>query len=96
MKGADGVFCWDLNGRPEITPGEVEPTQTEFAGNMRVQYDEWYRSMSETERGKRSMRARSRFLLGVTRPKNLQNWSRLTNNLLLKQLPFLMPLSPIF
>ena len=31
------------------------------------------------------LHAKSRFLLGITRPKNLQGWNRLTNKLLLKQ-----------
>ena len=41
VKGSDGIFYWDLNRKPEVTPGGVMPPQTEFVGNMRQQYDTW-------------------------------------------------------
>ena len=50
MKGADGVFHWNLNRRPEVTPGGVQPPQTEYVGNVRVQYSNWYKSMAEQVR----------------------------------------------
>ena len=87
MKGADGVFCWDLNRRPEITPGEVKPTQTEYVGNMRQSYAEWWAGMQEqwttlaenNPTMQSMLMARSKSLVGTTRPKNIKNWNRMTN-----------------
>ena len=49
IKGADGVFYWDLNRKPEITPGGVMPTKTEYVSNMRQAYDTWYKTMQEQD-----------------------------------------------
>ena len=49
IKGPDGVFYWDLNRKPEITPGGVMPTKTEYVGNMRQAYDTWYKTMQEQD-----------------------------------------------
>merc|ERR1719393_855730 len=60
---------------------------------MRANYDSWYKTMMEqdailTENNPTMvslLHAKSRKLLGVTRPKNLQGWSKLTAKLMLKQ-----------
>ena len=93
IKGTDGVFFWDLNRRPEITPGGVMQGKTEFVGNMRKNYLEWYATMKEQDRvltennpsmvsnPKLSLlHAKPKFLLGRTDPSNLQGWNRLLHH----------------
>jgi hypothetical protein len=58
----------------------VMPTKTEFVGNMRHNYDSWFKTMQEQNTVLLEnnptmlslLHAKSRFLVGVTRPKNLQ------------------------
>ena len=75
IKGPDGVFYWDLNRKPEITPGGVMPTKTEYVGNMRQAYDTWYKTMQEQDAVLAEnnptmvslLHSKSRFLVGMTR-----------------------------
>lgn len=53
---------------------------------MRANYEEWWRGMQEDEHNSRLTRAKSRFLVGVTKPKNMKHWERLTTNILAKEL----------
>jgi hypothetical protein len=87
IKDDDGVFYWDLNVKQAVTPGGVLPQQTQYVGNMRQSYDEWYQGMKdqwltlkENNPTMQSMlQARSKHLVKTTRPKNLRSWLRMTN-----------------
>ena len=48
-------------------------------------YDEWWKGMQQTENNSRLTRAKSRFLVGVTKPKNAKAWERVTTALLKKE-----------
>jgi len=91
IKDDDGVFYWDLNVKQAVTPGGVLPQQTQYVGNMRQSYDEWYQGMKdqwitlkENNPTMQSMlQARSKHLVKTTRPKNLRSWLRMTNLMLI-------------
>eukprot|EP00900_Chrysochromulina_parva_P010882 jgi/Chrpa1/19796/Chrysochromulina_OHIO_Genome00026223-RA len=94
IKDDDGVFYWDLNVKQAVTPGGVLPQQTQYVGNMRQSYDEWYQGMvdqwltlKDNNPTMQSMlQARTNHLVKTTRPKNLRNWLRLTNSILIHQI----------
>lgn len=81
VKGPDGIFYWDLDRPPEITPGGVVPTRTEFVGSMRESYAVWFYTSCSSGRFRHGT---SKFLLGITRPKVVQLWARFTYGLLLQ------------
>ena len=99
MKGTDGVFYWDLNVKSAVTPSGVMPPQTQFVGNMRASYDDWYRGMEQQWATVKEnnpnmeerlgplglLQSRSKFLVGETSPKNIKNWSRITSFMLMNE-----------
>jgi hypothetical protein len=84
MKGADGVFYWDLNVKQAITPMGQQPPKTQFVGNMRKSYKEWHAGMSEqwntlSENNPTMtslINSRTAYLVNVSKPTNLDNWKR--------------------
>lgn len=90
VKGRDGIFFWNLNVAAAVTPLGVMPPQTQFVGNLRENYDVWFGGMKsqsavliENNPMMSSLLAGgSRFLVGVTRPKNIKRWGRMGKQIL--------------
>ena len=93
MKGNDGVFYWDLNVKQAITPGGVLPPQTQFVGDMRASYADWWEGMKEQWKivadnnpTMATIKHPSAHLVRMTKPTNIKHWSRFTSKILIKAL----------
>ena len=92
IKGADNVFYWNLDSRHQSqTVGLVQSTaqivrhdgKMSSEGDLRANYEEWFWGLGKFDKDKsRLLRSRSKFLVGVTKPKNMAKWERITQNLL--------------
>ena len=96
IKGADNVFYWNLDSRHQSqTVGLVQSTaqivrhdgKMSSEGDLRANYEEWFWGLGKFDKDKsRLLRSRSKFLVGVTKPKNMAKWERITQNLIWRNL----------